>query len=43
MDDLLKTDKKLTDAVIRCGYRCRFEILLHSPQEDFFDLVEEDK
>jgi len=41
MDYILQVDLKLTNAVVRCDALGRFTALVHSPQEDFFDLVKE--
>jgi len=43
IDYLLLTDKKLTNAVVRCDSQCRWVVLQHSPASDFFDLVKEEK
>jgi hypothetical protein len=39
IDSLLETDKKLTGATVRIDkYGC-FDIVKHSPQDDFFDIM----
>ena len=43
MDYLLKSDMKLTNAVVGCDNMCQFKVVLHSPQKDFFGLVKEEK
>jgi len=43
MDYILQVDLKLTGATVRCDALGRFTVLQHSPQEDFFDLVKEEK
>ena len=43
IDYLLKTDLKLTNAVVRADSQGRWVVIKHSPQEDFFDLVKEEK
>ena len=43
IDYILHTDLKLTNAVVKCDSYNRFTVLVHSPQEDFFDLVKEEK
>ena len=43
MEYLLQADLKLTNAVVKCDSQGRWTVLVHSPQEDFFDLVKEEK
>ena len=43
IDYLISVDEKLTSAEVRCDSQGRFVVLQHSPQEDFFDLVKEEK
>jgi len=40
VDYILEVDRKLTSAVVRCDSQKRFVVLQHSPQSDFFDMVE---
>ena len=43
IDYLLKTDLKLTNAIVRSDSQGRWVVMRHSPQEDFFDLLKEEK
>ena len=43
MDSLIRTDKKLTGAIVKCDSHCRFLVLRHSPQTDFFEILKEEK
>ena len=40
IDFLIRADKKLLNAIVQCDSEGNFAILKHSPQDDFFDLVE---
>jgi len=42
MDELLKKDLKLTNAVVRNDRFGVFRIVQHSPQKDFFKIVKEE-
>jgi len=43
IDELIKTDKKLTGATVKCTDHGEFVVISHSPQEDFFNMVKEGK